>query len=280
MKVLLDIFYSHWWCDPSQNWKPETWTSQTTLATLKTQVTSYTKSVLTTMNSNGVLPDMVQIGNEVNDGNMWPLGRISTKGWTNYITLQNAGYAAVKSVSSSIPVMTHYAGVGTDCITWYTNLFNKGGKSDVLGVSFYEMWHGTIATCASTLTSLYSKFGKDLYVVETAAYWKTSEASYSTNYAQTPQGQYDYLYALTTKLKTITGVKGVFYWGACWAQTSKWLYAPSWTNDDASCRSLFNDSAVATKAIDAIKNAGGMTVMGVDISEAIKAENAGVDFTD
>lgn len=279
MKFLLDIFYSHWWCDPGQNWKPEIWT-ETSVDALAARVTSYTLEVLRTLAANGVTPDMVQVGNEVNDGMMWQLGRISVSGWSGYIKLHNAGYDAVKRFSASLPVMTHYAGVGNNATSWYVSFFANGGKSDVLGVSFYEMWHGTISTAVNTLKTLHSAYGKDLYMVETATYWKKSEGGNKTSFAQTEQGQYDYLYTLTKQLQGIAGVKGLFYWGATWTQASKWLTAPAWGDDDAGCRGLFNDSAVANKGVDAIADAGGLAVMGVDISEYLRAEENGVDYAD
>ncbi len=276
MEILLDIFYSHWWCDPGQNWKPESWSS--TYSNLYSKVYSYTAEVMQAMDNADVRPAMVQVGNEVNDGMLWTTGQISVNGWSNYVNLSNQGYWGVKSLSSDIPVIIHYAGIGDDAVTWYSNFVSNGGLLDAAGISFYEMWHGSISDCVSTVDQLSSNLGTDVYVVETAAYWKASEGGNTTSYAHTEQGQYDFLYDLTEALQDST-VDGLFYWGATWTQADLWLDAPYWEDDDAGCRGLFDDNGAATSGIDAIFDAGGLGIVGVDVSEALWAESCGVTYS-
>lgn len=279
MKLLLDIFYSDWWADPGQNYAPTAW-SNYNISTLESKVYSYTQDVLTQMENAGVLPDMVQVGNEVNPGMCWSLGEISTNGWGNFVRLTNSGYDAVKNISSTIPVIIHYAGVGSEAISWYSSYDSNGGKMDALGMSFYEMWHGNMNDATSTISSLYNTYRKDIFLVETAAYWTSSDAGSSTSYPHTKQGQYDYLYDLTTAVKNINGFAGLFYWGTTWTQSNQWLDAPDWGDDDASTRSLFDNNAQVTPAVDAIMDAGGLPIMGVDISEAHFIESNGVVYKD
>merc|ERR1711879_765621 len=108
MNILLDIFYSNWWADPGQNWAPAEWFNQD-VNTLENTVYNYTRDVLNQMAAEGVLPNMVQVGNEVNPGMLWNLGNISDNGWGNFVRFTNSGYDAVKSVSNNIPVIIHYA---------------------------------------------------------------------------------------------------------------------------------------------------------------------------
>lgn len=276
MNILLDIFYSDWWADPGQNWTPSAWWNMD-INTLESTVFSYTQNVLNQMNAAGVMPDLVQVGNEVNPGMCWELGRLETNGWGNFVRLTNAGYDAVKSVSD-IPVIIHYAGVGSGATSWYSSYVNNGGKMDAQGLSYYEMWHGSINDAVWTINTLHNTYGQDVYLVETAAYWTNSDAGEQTSYPHTRQGQYDYLYDLTNAVENLNGFAGLFYWGATWTQSGQWLNAPDWQNDDAATRSLFDDNATLTPAAGAIMDAGGLPIMGVDVSEAHYAEDNGVNY--
>lgn len=278
MKLLLDFFYSDWWADPGQNWAPQAWSNINNINTLEDTLYDYTRTVLLTLEQEGVLPDMVQVGNEINPGMVWNLGRISSGGWGNLTRLTNAGYDAVKSIEPSIPVMIQYAGQGSGAINWYSNYSSNGGKMDVLGLSFYEMWHGQISDAVFTINNLYNTHRKDVYLVETAAYWTRSDGGNTTSYPQNKQGQYDFLFDLTNAVKNLNGFKGIFYWGATWTRSRDWLYAPDWQDDDAATRSLFDDNAVLTPAATAMQDAGGLTVIGVDVSEAHFIQSSGVTY--
>src|SRR5438477_9854413 len=99
MKIMIDFHYSDWWADPGKQNKPAGWASQD-FNTLKTSVYNYTVDVMNALKTNGVIPDWVQIGNETNDGMLWPDGKASVN-MSNFVQLINAGYDAVKSVSNS-----------------------------------------------------------------------------------------------------------------------------------------------------------------------------------
>ena len=256
LKLLLDLHYSHWWADPGNQWIPARWSGQS-LATLTTSVYNYTKDVITQLRSQGSAPDMVQVGNEINGGVLWELGRSSNM--ANFVKLTNAGATAVRDASggtATMPaIMVHIAKTGNaaQTVAWYQAFINAGGWVDTIGLSYYPMWHGNFSNLSSTISQLRSTFTwAKVYVAETAYYWSTNQKGYTgLPYPQTPQGQYDYLKALKPVVVGAGG-SGIFYWGAHWAQSSKWLTAPGWTDDDSSRRSLFNDSAVATKAIDGL----------------------------
>ena len=117
-------------------------------------------------------------------------------------------------------------------------------------------------------------------MVETAAYWTTSDAGSTTSYPQTKQGQYDYLFDLTNAVKNINGFAGLFYWGATWTQSNNWLHAPDWQDDGAATRSLFDNNAQVNPSASAMMDAGGLSIRGVDISEAHYIESNGVQYLD
>ncbi|BDP43277.1 arabinogalactan endo-beta-1,4-galactanase (plasmid) [Deinococcus aetherius] len=256
LKVLLDLHYSHWWTDPGNQWTPSRWAGQD-VNTLASSVYSYTKDVITGLRAQGTAPDMVQIGNEINGGMLWENGRIANM--ANFVKLTNAGANAVRDASGGKatmpPIMVHLAKTGdaAQTVAWYQAFINAGGWVDTIGLSYYPMWHGDFSGLGSTISALRSNFPwAKVYLAETAFYWDQNQGGYTNlPYPQTPQGQYDYLKALTPVVRNAGG-SGIFYWGAFWSQSSRWLMAPDWTDDDASRRSLFDDAARATVGIDGL----------------------------
>jgi len=256
LKVLLDLHYSHWWTDPGNQWTPARWAKQD-VNTLSSSVYTYTKDVITQLRAQGTPPDMVQIGNEINGGLLWEVGRSSNM--ANFVKLTNAGATAVRDASggqaSMPPIMVHIAKTGNaaDTVAWYKAFVAAGGWVDTIGLSYYPMWHGDFTELSSTIKALRSNFSwANVYLAETASYWSPNVKGYTNlPYPQTPQGQLNYLKALTPVVQGAGG-SGIFYWGAFWSQSSHWLDAPGWNDDDASRRSLFDDNAQATAAIDGL----------------------------
>ncbi|MFW8627516.1 glycoside hydrolase family 53 protein [Deinococcus sp. ME38] len=252
LKVLLDLHYSHWWADPGGQWLPDRWKGQDT-ATLSASVYDYTRGVMNELKAQGTPPDMVQVGNEINGGMLWEPGRIRNDDMTTFAALANAGTRAVHDAQPGTPVMIHIAKIGDadDTASWYRAFAKAGGQFDTIGLSYYPMWHGTFEDLGDSIRKLKTAFGKPVIVAETALYWDTNEKGYdNVPYPQTRQGQLDYLRALTPVVRQAGG-SGLFYWGAFWSQSSRWLKA-DWTDDDASRRSLFDDDARATPAIDGL----------------------------
>lgn len=265
LKVLLDFQYSHWWADPGNQWIPARWAGQN-VDTLASSVYTYTKDVITQLRAQGTAPDMVQIGNEINGGMLWEVGRISEKAepvssprMKNFVKLTNAGAYGVQDGSGGKatmpPIMVHIAkqGDAAETVAWYKRFIDAGGWVDTIGLSYYPMWHGDFANLSATIKALRSNFPwANVYLAEAAYYWDQNQGGYTNlPYPQTPQGQYDYLRALSPVVRD-AGASGIFYWGGFWAQSSRWLKAPGWSDDDASRRSLFDDDARATIGIDGL----------------------------
>jgi arabinogalactan endo-1,4-beta-galactosidase len=266
MKFLLDLHYSDYWADPSTQTYPASWPTYSTVADLATQVQTYTQTVVAALIAQGTTPDMVQIGNETNVGMLWSQGKITastTAGFTAYATLEAAGAAGIKAAATAAGVtvpklMVHIAKTATTAaavVTWYTNLLNAGGDFDTIGLSYYPMWHGSQTLLGDTIKALRDNSSlatMPVWVVETASYWTTSTESGASNvtYNMTPAGQLAFLKA-TRATVTSAGGAGVFYWGATWVNTSKWLTASSvsgWTGVEK--RALFNTDGVAQVGID------------------------------
>ena len=94
-KILLDFHYSDTWADPGHQTKPAAWTGAATLSALETDVTNYTASTLSSFQSAGVMPDMVQVGNETTDGMLWQTGSSGAAAMGGRILYQNTTYTGL-----------------------------------------------------------------------------------------------------------------------------------------------------------------------------------------
>jgi len=188
MKLLLNFHYSDTWADPNHQVIPQAWRDLETIDELATAVKDYTIDVLTDMKAAGVIPDMVQVGNEITpgmlihipskasvcdgdgDGPMLePTVNGSTKNWQYLSSLLKAGIAGVKHVNSSTPIMLHIENTGNreGLIHWVTQAVEHNVKFDVLGLSAYEKWQGPSNQWQGTLNLLANTFTElDFSIVE------------------------------------------------------------------------------------------------------------------
>ncbi len=165
MKFLLDFHYSDTWADPGKQYKPEAWKGLN-FSQLSDKVYNYTKSVLTALKVQGTLPDMVQTGNEINHGIIWPDGNVQHL--DSLATLLKAAVAAVKEADPSIIILLHIAlgGQNAESEFFLDNMLNRGVKFDVIGESYYPKWHGTLQDLQTNLTALKKKYNKPVIVTE------------------------------------------------------------------------------------------------------------------
>ncbi|MBE0590806.1 MAG: glycosyl hydrolase 53 family protein, partial [Gemmatimonadales bacterium] len=165
MGLLLDFHYSDYWADPQQQNKPLAW-ADLDYETLKDTLRSYTASVLRAMEGQGTLPDMVQIGNEVNHGLLWPDGHIGNL--DQLAGLLQAGVEGTESVDPGMPIMMHIAlgGQNDEARFWLDNMIARGVKFDIIGLSYYPRWHGTLEDLYGNLHDLIGRYNKPVNVVE------------------------------------------------------------------------------------------------------------------
>ena len=179
-KLLLDLHYSDTWADPGHQATPAAWANQT-LPQLKNSVYDYTLQTLTAFKNAGVPPDVVQVGNEVTAGMLWPTGKIdaTNESWQNFGQLLNSGISAVRASSTPqhpIQVAVHIDGGDKAGLPqWYfANLRALGGVSDydVMGVSFYPNSPSALDNLRNGLRALASGYGKKVMVLETNYPWE------------------------------------------------------------------------------------------------------------
>lgn len=165
MKFLLDFHYSDTWADPGKQFKPAAW-KNFTVAQLTQAVHDFTRKVLIELRKQNTLPDMVQVGNEINHGILWPDGNSSN--FDNLAAFVGAGIKAVREVDPKIKVMLHIAcgGQNVESVSFLDNMKQRNISFDVIGQSYYPQWHGTIADLQNNLTDLTKKYKQDIIVVE------------------------------------------------------------------------------------------------------------------
>lgn len=165
MGLLLDFHYSDYWADPQQQNKPLAW-ARLDYPALRDTLRSYTTAVLRAMEQQGTLPDMVQIGNEINHGLLWPEGHIGNL--DQLAGLLRAGVEGTEAVDPGIPVMMHLAlgGQNEEARFWLDNMTARGVKFDVIGLSYYPRWHGTLEDLSGNLHDLIGRYHKPVNVVE------------------------------------------------------------------------------------------------------------------
>ena len=165
MKLLLDFHYSDYWADPGKQYKPAAWKAMN-FEELKQALYNYTQQVIKELKDQGTAPDMVQIGNEINHGIVWPEGSVSNL--DSLAQLLRKGVAAVKAVEPSTVIMLHVAlgGQNDESVFFIDNMVARGVQFDVIGESYYPKWHGTLDDLRDNLNDLVRRYGKDVIVVE------------------------------------------------------------------------------------------------------------------
>ncbi len=169
MKILLNFHYSDYWADPQQQNKPLAW-QELSFEQLKNRVGEYTKEVLLALKEQGTMPEMVQIGNEINHGMLWPDGHISNP--DQLAELLKAGVEAVREVDPETVVMMHIAlgGQNDESVFWLDNMIARDVKFDIIGLSYYPRWHGTLDDLQKNLSDLVKRYNKPVNVVEYSQY--------------------------------------------------------------------------------------------------------------
>jgi arabinogalactan endo-1,4-beta-galactosidase len=164
LQVMIDFHYSDTWADPSHQATPAAWANDD-YAQLQSDMYTYTYNFMTALIAAGITPTWVQVGNEIDEGMMLPIG--STSNWSQLAGLINQGYQAVKDVSPTTKVIVHHSGLSSlSNLEWfYDNLATNGAQYDVLGFSYYD-GPDTLTTATANLTTLAARYNKPVMICE------------------------------------------------------------------------------------------------------------------
>ncbi|MBS1709697.1 MAG: glycosyl hydrolase 53 family protein [Armatimonadetes bacterium] len=226
-KFLLDFHYSQTWADPGHQPCPDAWLPLTDQERTQ-KVQSYTAETVAAFRQAGVLPEMVQVGNEVRVGMMWPSGKLPAH-WDTFAGYVKAGIAGVREGAGKgrqPRIMVHYDN-GADwkgAEQFWDKLFSYGITLDVVGYSYYPWWHGTLAQMKECFDGTARKYGKEVWAVETAYHMAASPETRGQKmpFPETPEGQASFLRSVAQAVKEVPGGlgTGVFWWEPTLAEIS------------------------------------------------------------
>ena len=237
MDVLLDLHYSDFWADPGKQRVPKAWRGMNA-EQLEDAVYTFTKDTLLAMREADVIPNLIQVGNELTNGMLWPLGQMPN--YDNLARFISAGIRAVRAIDADMPVMIHLDNGGNNAMyrDWFDHYIERGEDFQIIGLSYYPFWHGTLDDLKNNMNDLAMRYGKDLVVAEVsmgytmedyAEYEKLSpdeRKGYATKQAlveqlpfpMTKEGQNDFMKAFFDVIDQVPDgkCKGFFYWEPAW----------------------------------------------------------------
>ena len=226
LALMVDFHYSDTWADPGKQYKPAAWAGHT-IAQLQTDVYNYTYDVCNSLKAQGTTPDSIQIGNEINVGMLWNEGKVVNNSFTNLGLLLKSGYNAVKACNSATKVIIHVADADSmsNARWFYDGIKAQGVNWDITALSYYCMWHGTLANLYNVIVDVKSRYGKPVILAETAYPFTAANADSEANsvsgtapcsgYPATWAGQASNFTAVQNTARN-AGAIGVFYWEPTW----------------------------------------------------------------
>jgi arabinogalactan endo-1,4-beta-galactosidase len=247
MRIYLDIMYSDFWADPQHEDIPAAWQGQD-LTQLAATVQSYTQQVISAFAQQGTPVDLVSIGNEIRNGMLWPVGQVdwtANTGWDNLATLLKAGVTGAQAGNPpghKLLIMMHFDQGGNNQMSqeFYQNLISRGVPFDVIGLSYYPFFHGTISQMKANVDALATQFGKPIVIAETQYAWTLANGNeqvgdstgdfvwqpsqISAGYPATPGGQLSFVsdeLSILAQVPNGLGM-GLFYWSPDWIPGVGW----------------------------------------------------------
>lgn len=290
MDLLLDLHYSDFWCDPGRQMIPKAWQGQT-LEELCESVYRFTADTLAHLKAQDLEPAAVQVGNEITNGMLWPVGKLPDddreSGYDALAALLRSGIRAARDHSAA-KVMLHLENSGNKELwqAWLDAMTQRGVEFDILGASYYPYWHGTMEQLRENLENCIARYGKDIWVVETSYPFTTEHFDPNSSTAAlciadgarrwngdpvthplTPEGQAAFfrdLLALVEGLPEGRG-KALYWWEPGWipAEGSSWASSASLrycgeeekkTGNEWANQCLFDYSGSATPALEVFRN--------------------------
>ncbi len=253
MEVLLCMHYSDFWADPGKQRVPKAWRGMDA-EQLTEEVYSFTRDTLLAMRRAGAFPDLIQVGNELTNGMLWPQGKLLECGnYDNLAKFVSAGIRAVRSLDQEIPIMIHLDNGGNAPMyrDWFDHYLERGEDFQIIGLSYYPFWHGSLEELKNNMNDLAVRYGKELVIAEVSmgftmadygVYEKLAQEErkgYATKpelvekleFPMTKKGQADFMKALFAVIDQVPENKcsGFFYWEPAWIPVP----GSGWANEAA-----------------------------------------------
>ena len=254
-RLMMDFHYSDFWADPGKQMIPKAWLGMD-VETMAQAVYAFTKSSLEAAREADVAPEYIQVGNEITNGMLWPVGKLeladgSRGNYGNFCRLVDAGCRACREAAPEAKIILHLERSNDQAVyqEFFQQMQDAGIDYDIIGASYYPYWHGTPEELFANLNAC-RRFGKELMVME-LGYGFTTEAylldgekrrlvidaerayvpGFTEKYPVTPAGQAAFVRDFLAQAKE-NGIGGAFYWeplwlpgeGICWASPAGQAY--------------------------------------------------------
>ena len=283
--VLLNFHYSDFWADPGKQIKPKAWASYG-VEELEKAVYDFTKDSLQKVLDAGVNVTMIQVGNELSNGLLWPEGQLPN--YDNVAKFVSAGIRACREVKADIPLMIHLDNGGNNALyrDWFDHYMERGEDFDYIGLSYYPFWHGTLHMLEDNMNDIAVRYGKELIVAEVSmghtmedyknyekltdserkGYATKPELAAKVEYPMTVQGQADFTEDFLIRVANVADNKGAgfFWWEPAWIPVpgSGWATPASlkYMNDPGPCgnewanQALFDYEGNALPVLEVIRD--------------------------
>jgi len=266
---LFNLHYSDFWADPGKQIKPKAW-KNFSVEELEQAVFDFTKDSMEKLIAAGAKPTMVQVGNELSNGLLWPEGK--KPDYDNIARFVNAGIKGVRAVDKTVPIMIHLDNGGNNELyrDWFDHFMERGEEFQVIGLSYYPFWHGSLQSLEDNMNDVAARYKKDVVVAEVsmgytmedyAAYEKLrpqERKGYATRkelvekieYPMTKEGQADFMQDIMTRIAHVKEGrgKGFYYWEPAWIPVpgSGWATPESlkYMNDPGPCGNEWANQAL------------------------------------
>lgn len=243
MSFMLDLHYSDFWCDPARQCTPKAWVGMDTDEMCEA-LYEFTKTTLKRFSDAGVSPEYVQVGNEITNGMLWPLAKLDrekpesfSEQFDKLAKLIASGTRAVRELSAETKIIIHLEQSGKNDLwrEWFDNAKARGMDYDIIGASYYPIWHGDFKALEANMNDMTERYGKDVMIVETAYAFTSKHFDPESKrlmidddvklpdgspppFPYTKEGQADYMRSLFETAARIKDgrCKGVYYWEPGW----------------------------------------------------------------
>lgn len=253
-KLLMDLHYSDFWADPGKQMIPKAW-AEYGIDEMTEAVYSFTKACLEIAVREGVAPELIQVGNEITNGILWPVGKLEIDGkrgnYANFTRLIDAGCRACREVIPEAGIILHLERSNDKAVyqEFFTEMEKAGIDYDIIGASYYPYWHGTPSELFENLDAC-RHFTKAIMIMELGysftdkGYMLGGEErrlvidaershipGFTDKYPISPEGQASFV-KLILSMAREHNIGGIFYWeplwlpgeGICWASEAGQAY--------------------------------------------------------
>ena len=267
--VLLNFHYSDFWADPGKQIKPKAWANYGA-DELEKAVYDFTLESLQRVLDAGVNVTMIQVGNELSNGLLWPEGKVPY--YDNIARFVSSGIRACRKINPEIPIMIHLDNGGNNelYVRWFENYIKRGEDFEYIGLSYYPFWHGSLDALEFNMNDIAKRFGKELIIAEVSMgytmedykdYEKLEDSErkgYATrpalvekiDYPMTIQGQVDFTKDFLNRVSNVVNGLGMgfFWWEPAWIPVpgSGWATPASlkYMNDPGPCGNEWANQAL------------------------------------